>query len=108
MTINPIKPLTEALINEMGHSVGLELVEKCCTIAYRLGDNPQDTTCRCLGIMLCSAVYGKVATDMNASESLLEGKDEGITDRIVEKVIQSAYNIMKSELYDNQPQPSKN
>lgn len=106
--IKPVSPDTETQITMIGHEVGLDLIFKSFIVAEMGNDCPTSTACRLMGIMLSAAIYGKVAEDIKADPKVLYNKDSAITARIIDKIVESAYSIVKDELYDNQPQPSEN
>ena len=106
--IKPVNSDTETQITMLGHEVGLDLIFKAFVIAKMGNDCPTSTACRLMGIMLSAAIYGKVAEDIKANPNVLYTKDPAITSRIIDRIVESAYSIVKDELYDKQPQPSQN
>jgi hypothetical protein len=105
--IKPVSADTEIQVVPLGHKVGLDLIFKSFIIAKTGNDCPTSTACRLMGIMLSAVIYGKVAEDIKAEPKVLYNKDPQITTRIIDKIVESAYIIVKDELYD-QPQPSEN
>lgn len=106
--IKPVSTSTELQLSMLGNEVGLDLIFKSFLIAKMNDDDPVCTSCRLMGMMLSAAMYGKVAEDTKSDPKTLHSKDSEITARIIDKIVESAYIIVKDELYDNQPQPSKN